>query len=108
MKRLLNLFFCLSAVMMLSVPQFAAAQTAGVTVSGKVSDQNGLPIIGAGVVLSSDSSTGTTTDLDGNYTITVPADATLNFSCIGYKDEAVSVNGRSKIDVVLSEDNEFI
>ena len=67
MKRLLNLFFCLSAVMMLSVPQFAAAQTAEVTVSGKVSDQNGLPIIGAGVVLSSDSSTGTTTDLDGNW-----------------------------------------
>ena len=108
MKRLLNLFFCLSAVMMLSVPQFAAAQTAEVTVSGKVSDQNGLPIIGAGVVLSSDSSKGTTTDLDGNYTITVPANSTLNFSCIGYGDEAVSVNGRSRIDVVLSEDNEFI
>ena len=108
MKRLLNLFFCLSAVMMLSAPQFAAAQTAEVTVSGKVSDQNGLPIIGAGVVLSSDSSKGTTTDLDGNYTITVPANSTLNFSCIGYGDEAVSVNGRSRIDVVLSEDNEFI
>ena len=89
MKRLLNLFFCLSAVMMLSAPQFAAAQTAEVTVSGKVSDQNGLPIIGAGVVLSSDSSKGTTTDLDGNYTITVPANSTLNFSCIGYGDEAV-------------------
>ena len=108
MKRLLNLFFCFSAVLMLSAPQFAAAQTAEVTVSGKVSDQNGLPIIGAGVVLSSDSSKGTTTDLDGNYTITVPANSTLNFSCIGYSDEAVSVNGRARIDVVLSEDNEFI
>ncbi|RMD74215.1 MAG: SusC/RagA family TonB-linked outer membrane protein, partial [Bacteroidetes bacterium] len=50
-------------------------------------------------------STGTVTDLDGNYTLEVPdVDAVLVFSFLGYRTTEVPVQGRSRIDVVLEED----
>ena len=58
------------------------------TVSGTVSDENGLPLIGATVVISGTSS-GTTTDFDGNYKINANAGDVLNFSYVGYSDQNV-------------------
>ena len=106
MKKLTKLFYSFAASVFLSIPTGFAQGTAAV--SGTVSDTQGLPVIGAGVMLSSDSTVGTTTDLDGNYSISVPPDASLTFSCIGYKTVTVDIAGRAKVDVVLEEDSEFL
>ncbi len=78
-----------------------------VTVSGVVSDQSGQPVIGASVIAQG-STTGVPTDLDGKYSITVPADAILEFSSVGMASQAIPVNGRGIINVVLAEDNTFL
>lgn len=106
MKKLTKLFYSFAASVFLSAPTGFAQDN--VAVSGTVSDTQGLPVIGAGVMLSSDSTVGTTTDLDGNYSISVPPDASLTFSCIGYKTVTVDIAGRAKVDVVMEEDSEFL
>ncbi len=106
MKKLTKLFYSFAASVFLSVTTGFAQDN--VAVSGTVSDTQGLPVIGAGVMLSSDSTVGTTTDLDGNYSISVPPDASLTFSCIGYKTVTENVAGRARIDVIMEEDSEFL
>ena len=73
------------------------------TVSGKVTDKSGEPLIGVYVLLQGTTS-GTSTDVDGNYTLTVPSDATLMYSLIGYRVAQVPVQGRAVLNVVLEED----
>ena len=73
------------------------------TVSGKVLDETGEGLIGAGVVIQ-DTTNGTITDLDGNYRLpSVPNGATLEFSCVGYKTQQVKVTG-TRLDVTLDPD----
>ncbi|MBR2226416.1 MAG: TonB-dependent receptor, partial [Bacteroidales bacterium] len=86
----------------------ANAFAQNVTVKGKVTDSRGEPVIGATVMLSSNQTVGALTDMDGVYSITVPSNATLNFSCVGFASQEISVDGRTAIDVVLSEDAEFL
>ncbi len=75
------------------------AQT--VSVSGSVRDaETGETLIGVNVVVKG-TATGATTDLDGNYTIRVPSDATLVFSYVGYEHQEVQVNGQTSIPVQL-------
>ena len=76
-----------------------------VTVKGTVKDSNGDPIVGAGVLIKG-TQTGVTTDIDGNYSINVPANATLRFTALSYADQEVPVRGRANISVTLSEDAE--
>jgi len=73
------------------------------TVTGKVVDKNNEPIIGAYVVVAG-TSTGTSTGVDGGYSINVPANGTLQFTCIGYKTQEVAVAGRTVVDVILADD----
>lgn len=77
------------------------------TVKGVITDSNGIPVIGAGVMVKG-TSNGTTTDIDGNFSIDVPANAVLEVSCIGYKTIEVAVNGQAKLAIVLSEDSEML
>ena len=77
-----------------------------VTVKGNVKDNIG-PVIGASVV-EKGTTNGTTTDLDGNYTITVPSNAVLVFSSIGYTSQEIALGGRAVVDVVLAEDTESL
>ena len=57
-------------------------------VSGKVLDINQQPVIGAAVMLSGSASQGAVTDVDGNFTLNVPAsDVTLDVSCLGYSSQ---------------------
>ncbi|MBQ5783639.1 MAG: carboxypeptidase-like regulatory domain-containing protein [Bacteroidales bacterium] len=78
------------------------AQT--ITVTGTVVGvDDGQPIIGA-YVLQQGTNNGTSTDLDGNYTINVPKDATLIFSSIGFVTQAVPVNNRSELSIALKTD----
>lgn len=75
------------------------------TITGTVTDQNdGLGIPGVNVV-EKGTTTGTITDLDGKYTLTVSdKNATLQFSFIGYKQIEQEINGRAIIDITMSPD----
>ena len=79
-----------------------------VTVKGKVTDSRGEPVIGATVMLSSNQTVGTQTDVGGNYSISVPSNASLIYSCMGYATQTIALAGRTVIDVVLAEDTEFL
>ncbi|MDR3365763.1 MAG: TonB-dependent receptor [Prevotellaceae bacterium] len=76
-------------------------------VSGTVLDSNSEPVVGASVVVKG-STAGVTTDINGGYTINVPANATLVFSFLGLRTKEEAVNGRGRIDVVLSQDDQSI
>ena len=78
-----------------------------ITVSGTVKDNTGEPVIGAGVVVTG-TTRGTSTDIDGKYTITCAPAAVLEFSFIGMETQNVAVGGRRTIDVVLQPDSEFL
>src|SRR5690606_5351572 len=73
-------------------------------VTGKVSDARGEALIGASVTVKG-TSTGTITDFNGNYELSVPtADAVLVFTYTGYVLQEVAVSGRSSVDVTMLED----
>jgi len=70
-------------------------------VSGKVTSSSGEPMAGVSVTVKG-TRTGTTTDGAGNYSITVPDDAVLVFSYVGYQDVEVAVAGKSTVNVTLT------
>lgn len=72
-------------------------------VSGRVTDQQGEPIVGAYVLIEG-TKTGTTTDINGAYKLSAPTKGVLLFNCMGYKDLQVPVNGRAIIDVIMEDD----
>ena len=92
--------FFATLICALVIPLCAMAQKQDV--KGTVVDSQREPLIGVSVKVAG-SSTGTVTDMDGNYTISVDKGATLEFSYIGYKSVTVPVN-KSIIDVTLVED----
>lgn len=67
-------------------------------------DTTGEPIIGASIVEKGNTTNGTITDLDGNFSLKVPANATVVISYIGMKTQEIAIKGKSKIDVTLSDD----
>lgn len=75
-----------------------------VTVKGTVKDKTGETVIGASVVEKGNTSNGTITDIDGNYTISVPANATIVFSYVGMTTQEASVKGKTQIDIVMEDD----
>ena len=78
------------------------AQSNTIAVKGKVM-ADGEPVIGA-TVLVKGVSTGTATDMDGNFSLNVASKAVLVVSSIGYETQEVPVNGRQFINVVLKSD----
>ena len=96
MKRL---FYILAVALL---PVMAQAKV----VTGQVTDQNGEPIIGANVVVKG-TTAGTITDLDGNYSLDVPENATLVFSYLGMATQEIPVTGNT-VSVVLKEDNQVL
>lgn len=93
------------SLIFLCLVQFAFAQNR--TITGKVSDSNGQPLIGTGIVIKG-TTTGTVSDLDGNFTLDVPAGAILEVSSIGYKTKEVEVGEKSHFEIVLEEDSELL
>lgn len=73
-----------------------------VEVSGTVTGADGLAIPGVSILVLG-TATGTTTNIDGEYSLTAPSDGTLVFSYIGYIRQEVVVDGRSVINIVLQE-----
>ena len=78
-----------------------------ITVKGHVKDALG-GVIGANVVEKGNTTNGTITDLDGNFTLTVPAGAILQISFIGYNTQEVTVGEQTSFNVVLKEDTETL
>lgn len=92
---------CLALTML--VVQYAFAQNR--TVSGTVTDSKQEPLIGVNVVVKGNTSVGAITDVDGNYSLTVPEGKTvLLFSYIGYTSQEVEVGQQGTVNVVLKED----
>ena len=100
MRRML--LFLLVAVISLGV----SAQN--VTVKGTVKDKTGETVIGASVVLKGNSSVGTITDIDGNFSLSVPAGSTLVISYVGMKTQEVKLDGSSSYEITLDDDSQAL
>jgi len=99
LSKKLSLLICL-----LGFSVFAFSQQ---KVTGSVVDPAGDPIIGASVQLKG-TAKGTMTDINGAFTINVPAESELEISCIGYKTQSVSVAGKANIRIALVEDDKAL
>lgn len=102
----------LSPIMMVLVMLLSGmtmrAQTGGkITVTGIVTDATGEPLIGASVVQKG-TTNASMTGIDGDYHLTAPSDATLVVTYIGFNPKEVQVNGKTKIDIVVSEDTKLL
>src|SRR5690554_3090500 len=74
-------------------------------ISGKVTDQQGIPMPGVSVVVQG-TTTGTVTDADGSFVLGIPADAgTLQFSFVGMQAQEVEIGTRTTFSVVMQEEN---
>ena len=90
-----------------TVNKFALPQTPG-TISGIVLDQGGVGIPAA-TVLVKGTTIGTTTDLEGRYSLTLPTTAqTLVFATVGLRTEEFPIQGRSNLNVTLMQDNQVL
>lgn len=91
---------CTSFLLFFALTMSAYAQQ----ISGTVSDENGVPLPGATVVVEG-TSTGVSTDFDGNYSIDASQGDVLVFSYVGYQSQSVSVGTSSTVDVSLEPDS---
>ncbi|WP_161947534.1 SusC/RagA family TonB-linked outer membrane protein [Proteiniphilum saccharofermentans] len=86
-----------------------ATQQQDKKITGKITDENGDPVIGATIVEKDNPSRGTITDVNGNYTLTgTPENATLQFTYVGMKTQEVAIDGRTTINIVLEADTELL
>ena len=76
-----------------------------ITVTGKVTDTAGEPLVGVSVVVVGEQGNVAISDIDGVYTIVSPVNGTLEFSLIGMENIRVPVGGKSVVDVVMKEEN---
>mgnify|MGYP003305645545 CR=1 FL=1 len=98
------LSLCAAILLMLNGIGLSAQDGVGIDISGRVVDENGEALIGAGVV-ASDGKNMTITDMQGNFKITVTgANPSLKFSFIGYIDEVVKVTNKTTINVRMTPD----
>jgi len=87
---------------------FAGALMAQRAVSGSITDDAGEPLIGASILVKGTTS-GTATDIDGNYTLDLPAGANiLVVSYTGFQTLEVEVGARSRVDIVLASSAAFL
>ena len=96
--------FLLTVVIVLQGTVTAFAQT---PVKGKVTDANGQPLAGVTVMVAG-TTNGTMTDMDGNWSLSAKKGDTIEFSCLGMGTQTREFDGKSSINVSLSEDTLFI
>ena len=78
------------------------------TISGKVVDASGEPVIGAAVTVVGNSRIGAATDINGAFTLNVPAGANIAVESIGYKSQTFAIGNQSTFNIVLEEDTEML
>ena len=89
-------------------PMMASVTQQTIKVSGQVVDQDGEALIGATVKVK-DAQSGAITDFDGNFELSVPANATIVVSYVGFKDLEVAVNGRADLgQIILESDSQML
>ena len=76
-------------------------------IKGRVVDEKGEPIVGATVKVKG-SSEGTITDIDGNYSLTVPSNGTIEISYVGFTTQQLSIGNKQQHDITLYEDNKVL
>lgn len=98
--------YFLAFVLFLGGILFSSVQAQGITVSGTVTaSSDGQPLPGVTILDTNDSTIGTISDFDGNYTISgVQGTTSLRFSSIGFKTVVVAVNNQTTINVSMEED----
>ena len=102
MRKLLLVLFLLNFAF---ISVFAQdIQVKGIVVSGTDNE----PLPGVNVVMKGNTTLGTITDIDGNFILSVPKDATLSISYIGFKSQDVAVNGKNELKIILVEDSEAL
>lgn len=102
MKKLLSVLFLLSF-------SLAAVYAQDIQVKGTViSATDNEPLPGVNVSVKGNTSIGTITDFDGNFILSVPSDATLQISFIGFKTQEIQVAGKPEIHAILKEDTETL
>ena len=95
------------ALLLLFIASFCLDAQNRITLTGTVRDAQGQPVIGANVMMKG-STTGAATDLDGKYSLSVPDNAQVEYSCIGYTTVVEKVGGRKEINIVLKDDNTYL
>ena len=103
MKKILVFF---SAMVWMLVASVAWAQN--VPVAGTVSDGNGDPIVGASVVLKSNTSVYALTDIEGRFRLNAPSNGVLVVSCLGYVGQEVGINGQNVLNISLEQDAQLL
>lgn len=107
-RRLLLPLVVIVAVCLLGLPALAQ-DSKEITVSGQVTDDSGEPLMGVTVMVLGQTNLGAITDIDGFYTIAhVPSGATLRFSFVGMVTQEIPLDGRTKLDVTMTSDNELL
>ena len=91
-------------LLLLSVLVAGRAAAQNIQVTGRITDANGVPLVAVTVYESGNTSNGAVSDMDGNYSISVPQSASLVFSCLGFEEVQESVGKRSVINVTLNEE----
>ncbi len=76
-------------------------------VSGTVTDDSGVPLPGASIVVKG-TTTGTVADFDGNYTINVASNGVLVFSYVGFTPKEIAVNGKTTVNASLEIDSSLL
>ncbi len=97
--------FVLLIMIVLGFGALASAQNK--QLSGTVTSPDGNPIAGATVFIEG-SSTGTTTNAEGKFSLSAPADGMLTVSFIGYASQTVAIAGKTRLDIMLHEDTHAI
>ncbi len=83
------------------------AMAQNVSITGKVADSNGEPLIGVSVFVRG-TTIGTMTDADGAFALDVPADASIEVSSVGFVTQTIAVGDKRNFDIVLEDDNELL
>ena len=77
-------------------------------VSGTINDNKGEPIIGATIVEKGNTTNGTITDIDGNFTLEIVPDAVLQITYVGYEPQEITTTGKNTFHIVLQEDTKTL
>lgn len=95
------------ALCLLAAAGSLSMQAQDIKVHGVVKDATGEAVIGA-TVKQQGTGVGTVTDFDGNFTLTVPASATLDVSYIGFTTQSVAVNGQTELAILMKDDTQTL
>ena len=107
-----NLFAKAVAVSMMLASLFVwsavEASAQNKPISGTVPDASGVPVIGAAVFVVGNTSTGVMTDMDGKFSLSVPQNAAIAVSCIGYATQTIQTGAETVYNVMLQEDSQLL